>query len=160
MNRRHSKDSRILQVTREKCGYQGLRPGQEEAVAAVLEGRDALTIMPTGSGKSAIYQIAGLMKEGSTVVVSPLIALQRDQVESIDRQELTEAAVVNSLQRAGEQHEFIFLAPEQFNHEETASLSHRRVATATTAIAAFGGLSLWWSNRPKMLRNHSRTRAL
>src|SRR4051794_6512263 len=75
---------RMRCTAREKLGLEALRPGQEEAIQAVLEGRDTLAVMPTGSGKSAIYQIAGAILDGPTVVVSPLIALQRDQVEAIE----------------------------------------------------------------------------
>ena len=65
----------VGRIARAKLGYEQLRPGQEEAIAAVLAGHDTLTVMPTGSGKSAIYQIAGAIIPGVTVVVSPLIAL-------------------------------------------------------------------------------------
>ena len=74
---------RIDRVAREAFGFEALRPGQREAIESVLAGRDTLAVMPTGSGKSAIYQIAGLLTAGPTVVVSPLIALQRDQVEDL-----------------------------------------------------------------------------
>jgi ATP-dependent DNA helicase RecQ len=122
--------SEALRVAREKLGYDELRPGQEEVIQLVLQGRDTLSVMPTGSGKSAIYQIAGLLVGGPTVVVSPLIALQKDQIEFIRERGLAGAAVVNSMQRAGERREafadfhagdleYLFLAPEQFNNEET-----------------------------------------
>ena len=62
-----------------------LRPGQLEAVTAVLDGRDTLAVMSTGSGKSAIYQIAGLLLDGPTIVVSPLISLQEDQMDAVAR---------------------------------------------------------------------------
>jgi ATP-dependent DNA helicase RecQ len=89
-----------------------------------------LAVLPTGSGKSAIYQIAGMMIPGPTVVVSPLIALQRDQAESIENANLGSAAVLNSMQPRREreqtledlQHtelEFLLLAPEQFSNPET-----------------------------------------
>lgn len=71
---------------RERFGYESFRAGQEAAIQALLNGHDTLAVMPTGSGKSAIYQIAGLLIPGSTVVISPLIALQRDQVELIVQQ--------------------------------------------------------------------------
>src|SRR3954468_23823249 len=77
-------ESRIERVAREAFGFASLRPGQEEAISAALEGRDVLAVMSTGAGKSAIYQIAGLLTPGSTIVVSPLIALQRDQVEGLN----------------------------------------------------------------------------
>src|ERR671912_904159 len=84
--------SEALKVAREKFGYEDLRPGQEEVIQLVLEGRNTLSVMPTGSGKSAIYQIAGLLVGGPTVVVSPLIALQKDQVESIEEKSVAPAA--------------------------------------------------------------------
>ncbi len=77
-------ESRIDRVAREAFGYEELRPGQREGIEAALAGHDALVVMSTGSGKSAIYQIAGLLTPGATVVVSPLIALQRDQVENLN----------------------------------------------------------------------------
>src|SRR5436189_1617045 len=73
----------VAALARRHLGYDELRPGQEEAVRAVLAGSDTLVVMPTGSGKSAIYELAALVLDGPTVVVSPLLALQRDQVESI-----------------------------------------------------------------------------
>jgi ATP-dependent DNA helicase RecQ len=121
---------RIDRVARERFGHQELRPGQGEAIQSVFEGRDTLAVMPTGAGKSAIYQIAALMIPGPTVVISPLIALQRDQVGSIEEQEAGGAAEVNSTVREatrqeafgdleGGDLEFLFVAPEQFNDEET-----------------------------------------
>jgi ATP-dependent DNA helicase RecQ len=68
-------ESPIDRVAREAFGYSELRPGQREAIESALAGHDALVVMSTGSGKSAIYQIAGLLTPGATVVVSPLIAL-------------------------------------------------------------------------------------
>src|SRR5215207_668986 len=117
-------------LARERFGYDDLRPGQEEVIQLVLDGRDVLSIMPTGAGKSAIYQMCGLLLDGPTIVVSPLIALQKDQVESIQQKDLPEAAVVNSTQRVGERREaferleggeleFLFLSPEQLANEET-----------------------------------------
>lgn len=67
----------IESVAREKLGFENLLPGQREAIESVLEGHDTLVVQPTGSGKSAIYQIAGLLIDGATVIVSPLIALQK-----------------------------------------------------------------------------------
>src|SRR4249919_1422545 len=62
-----------------ELGYADWRPGQREAVIAALEGRDSLIVMPTGGGKSLCYQLPGLASEDLTIVVSPLIALMRDQ---------------------------------------------------------------------------------
>src|SRR3954451_435695 len=62
-----------------ELGFQAWRLGQKEAVVAALEGRDSLVVMPTGGGKSLCYQLPGLATEDLTIVVSPLIALMRDQ---------------------------------------------------------------------------------
>ena len=70
-------------VLREVFGFEHFRPGQEAAIAALLAGRNALTVMPTGSGKSLCFQIPALVMEGLTVVVSPLIALMQDQVAAL-----------------------------------------------------------------------------
>lgn len=129
MARRRISD--VERVAREQLGFAALRPGQEDAVRSVLSGRDTVVVQPTGSGKSAIYQAAGLLLEGATIVVSPLIALQKDQVDSITAQPHTaEAAQVNSslpvaqaretLAKIAEgEVEFIFLAPEQLRKPET-----------------------------------------
>lgn len=86
----------IAQVARDNLGFDSLPPGQKEAVEAILKGQDTLVVQPTGSGKSAIYQIAALLIDGSTLIVSPLIALQEDQVDSIADQNSAEAVAVNS----------------------------------------------------------------
>jgi ATP-dependent DNA helicase RecQ len=120
----------VRKVAKSKCGFDALRPAQEEVIRLVLSGRDTLAVMPTGAGKSAIYQIAGELIDGPTVVVSPLIALQRDQVDSIGDSRLSEAAVVNSTLRAADRREalekldrghleYLFLAPEQLVNAET-----------------------------------------
>jgi ATP-dependent DNA helicase RecQ len=120
----------LLRVALDRFGLKELRPGQREPIESLLEGQDTIVIQPTGAGKSAIYQIAGLMIDGVTVVVSPLIALQKDQADSIRSTNAAEAVVVNSLQRAAEYREtvqkideghveYIFLAPEQLQRAET-----------------------------------------
>ena len=128
----------IRSIAREQFGFRTLRPGQEQAIRAALAGQDTLAIMPTGSGKSAIYQIVGLVNEHLTVVVSPLIALQRDQVESIDDLDAGRAVELNStVSEAGRQAifrrlqrkqvTFLFVAPEQFSNPETmAALTDAR----------------------------------
>jgi len=75
-----------LQTTmRRHFGHQGFRPGQEEVVRAVVSGRDVLAVMPTGSGKSLGYQLPAVMLPATTVVVSPLISLMKDQVDDLNR---------------------------------------------------------------------------
>jgi ATP-dependent DNA helicase RecQ len=120
---------KIERAGREVFGFEELRPGQAEAVRRVLDGRDTLAVMSTGYGKSAIYQIAALLIPGPTVVVSPLIALQRDQVEGLEREGTGGAAAVSSQVAASARREaleelaegeleFLFLSPEQLSNEE------------------------------------------
>src|SRR3712207_1442817 len=95
----------------------------------LTDGRDVLAVLPTGAGKSAIYQVPALLREGPTVVVSPLIALQRDQREGLAGTHAPDAVVVNSAQSAAETRqaweelrdetaEYVFLSPEQLANDE------------------------------------------
>ena len=90
-------------------GYPELRPGQHEAISAVVDGRDTLAILPTGSGKSAIYQVAGLLLEGTTIVVSPLVALQRDQEDRLTELGLHARALNSGLGAAAREEVFAAL---------------------------------------------------
>ncbi len=121
---------RMQAIATERFGWTALRPGQAEAIESVVEGRDVLVVMPTGYGKSAVYQIAAHLLDGPTLVVSPLIALQADQVRHLERASGEGTAVaVNSShsdganERAWEavaagEAEFVFLAPEQLAKPE------------------------------------------
>jgi len=120
----------IADLARESLGLDRLRPGQQEAVDAAVAGSDVLAVMPTGYGKSAIYKLTAAAVDGCTVVVSPLVALQRDQVEGLADEDVGAAAQVNATLgegaradalerlRAGEL-EFLFLAPEQLARADT-----------------------------------------
>src|SRR5581483_2929302 len=91
---------------REQFGFRRFRPGQEQAVMAALEGRDTVVIMPTGSGKSVCFQLPALALEGTTIVVSPLIALMKDQTEALAQKGI-EVVAVNSTLSAREEREAI-----------------------------------------------------
>lgn len=119
----------IARLARDLLGYKQLRPGQAEAIQAVLAGQDTLAVLPTGLGKSAIYQLAGVQRAGPTLIVSPLLALQRDQLEAIDEQGIETAAVVNSTlspsareqtfaATINQQIGFLFVTPEQLTQPE------------------------------------------
>ncbi|GEB44973.1 ATP-dependent DNA helicase RecQ [Microbacterium testaceum] len=117
-------------TAREVFGWDDLLPGQAEAIDAVVGGRDTLVVFPTGAGKSAVYQIAGCELGGTTVVISPLLALQLDQIDSIDAAPDAPAAVsLNSRTSAaakkaawaaieGPDAVYAFLAPEQLANAE------------------------------------------
>ncbi len=118
----------IEELARKRFGFERLRPGQLKAARAAVEGRDVLAVLPTGGGKSAIYELAGLLRDGPTVVVSPLIALQDDQRAHLSAAGLS-AIVLNSQQSAREHaaaleaarasDAFVFLSPEQLANEQT-----------------------------------------
>ncbi len=114
---------------RQKFGFAELSQGQRDALCAVFQGHDTLAILPTGGGKSAIYALAGLVRGGLTLVVSPLLALQKDQVEHLRAFDI-EAHLLNSSLSSTERDEvwravesaktaFLLLAPEQFSNAQT-----------------------------------------
>src|SRR3954464_5789065 len=114
----------LRRTAKDAFGWDQLRPGQLEAMEAVMAGSATLVVMPTGAGKSAVYQVPALLIDGPTVVVSPLIALQRDQVAALTGRLCSgEAVQANSSlsERARSEAfaalafcdvEFFFLAPE------------------------------------------------
>jgi ATP-dependent DNA helicase RecQ len=124
----------IEQLARERLGFERLRPGQLRAAEALAGGRDVLAVLPTGGGKSAIYELAGMLRAGPTVVVSPLIALQDDQLAHLQTAGLP-AIVLNSQQSAGaraaallascDPGTFVFLSPEQLANPETRQALQR-----------------------------------
>ena len=90
------------EILKHRFGFDSFRMNQEAAISAVLAGKDCVVLMPTGGGKSICYQIPALMQDGLTVVISPLIALMKDQVDAL-RNNGVEAAFLNSTQTAVEQ---------------------------------------------------------
>src|SRR3954469_11640155 len=85
----------LKKTLRKVFGLQHFRPGQENVIRAVIDGRDTVAIMPTGSGKSLCYQLAGLHLSGTTIVVSPLISLMKDQIDKLSALGI-DASQVNS----------------------------------------------------------------
>lgn len=141
-------------LLRDVFGFPAFRPDQEEIIRAVLRGRDALVLMPTGGGKSLCYQIPAMLRPGTGVVISPLIALMQDQVSAL-RQHGVAAAFLNSSLSYDEQQrikaalrsgelDLLYLAPERLLNEDSGTLALlRRIEIALIAIDEAHCVSQW-----------------
>src|SRR5262249_7790773 len=94
-------EDEMLRALKRHFGFASFRPLQREIITDLLAGRDVLALLPTGGGKSLCYQLPAVMRDGLTVVVSPLIALMKDQVDALDASGIP-ATFLNSSLGAGE----------------------------------------------------------
>ncbi|MGA2893092.1 MAG: DNA helicase RecQ [Xanthobacteraceae bacterium] len=140
------------QTLRKTFGFEAFRPGQGEIVSAILDGRDVLAVMPTGSGKSLCYQLPALLRDGLTIVVSPLIALMRNQVAQL-RGYGVAAAALNSANDADENRlvldqiargelRLVYIAPERLVKAETLNLL-KRAKVSLLAVDEAHCISQW-----------------
>ena len=155
----------VASALQEHFGFDTLRLGQEEALRPVLAARDTLVVMPTGAGKSLVYQLAALMGEGVTVVVSPLIALMKDQVDAL-RARGVAAAYVNSSQTQAEQREalddlrrgrlrLVYAAPERLRVPSFVR-ALREARVGLLAVDEAHCVSQWGPRLPARLPRHRR----
>ncbi|APE44933.1 ATP-dependent DNA helicase RecQ [Sulfitobacter alexandrii] len=165
-----TQDHPATRLLRDVFGFDGFRPGQEEIVEAVTQGENVLAIMPTGGGKSLCFQLPALMREGVTVVISPLIALMRDQVRA-----LQEAGVGAGALTSGNTPEetdavwqgleagtlrLLYMAPERLAAGSVTSML-RRVGVNLIAVDEAHCVSQWGHDfRPDYLRIGELRRAL
>lgn len=117
----------VYEILSSRFGFPSFLGEQERIIASILSGRDTLVVMPTGGGKSLCYQLPALVREGLTLVISPLLALMKDQVDALDRKGIA-STMINSLlspseqsdrirrMRAGE-YRLVYVAPERFRHQ-------------------------------------------
>ena len=158
------------EVLAARFGFTAFRPGQERVVEALLAGRSALAVFPTGAGKSLCYQLPALLLDGVTVVASPLIALMKDQIDALVAQGIEaarldsslgpdEARAVTDRLRAGSL-KLLYVAPERFNNERfLAQLG--QVPIALFAVDEAHCISEWGHNfRPDYLKLAARAREL
>lgn len=155
---------KALDILKHRFGYDSFRGPQAEIIEAVVAGRDCMVLMPTGGGKSICYQIPALMLDGTAVVISPLIALMKDQVDAL-RANGVEAAFLNSTQMPQEQIDIfrrvrsgtiklLYVAPERLLQSGDQFLDFlKSVKVSLFAIDEAHCISSWGHDfRPEYLR--------
>ncbi|MBQ1252891.1 MAG: RecQ family ATP-dependent DNA helicase [Alistipes sp.] len=155
-------EERLLDTLKEYWGYDSFRPGQEAIIRSILRGEDTLALMPTGGGKSLTYQVPTMAMEGLCIVVTPLIALMKDQVDRLKRQQIPAVAIHSGLSLRqidialdncvyGDV-KFLYIAPERLA-TEAFRLRVQRMNVTLLAVDEAHCISQWgYDFRPSYLR--------
>lgn len=154
--------SELEATLRQHFGHKSFRPGQEQVIRTLLEGRSALALFPTSAGKSLCYQLPALLLDGVTLVISPLIALMKDQVEALKARGIAAARLDSSLTLEEVTHVFdqlragtlklLYIAPERLLNENFLERL-KRLRIAMMAVDEAHCISEWGHNfRPEYLR--------
>ena len=132
-----------IDILKNTFGYDQFRPPQEDIIATLIDGGDALVLMPTGGGKSLCYQIPAIVRKGCGIVISPLIALMQDQVDSLREYGVRASFLNSTLDRQEEfqieksllagQLDLLYIAPERLIQPRTLSL-HKQSNISLLAI--------------------------
>lgn len=152
----------ILTTLKRWWGYDSLREGQEQVIDSVLACRDTLALMPTGAGKSLLYQLPTMMSDGLCIVVTPLVALMKDQVDALHRRGISAVAIHSGLSPRsidialdncvyGDQ-KFLYIAPERIGSDQFM-LRLRKMKVALVAVDEAHCISQWgYDFRPSYLQ--------